>query len=141
MENIAQLHRQIETIRRHAWGNFRDLTLAMARDPAMLVWLDGESSTKEHPNENFAREPMEYLFTCGIGHYTEKDVQRPPAFTGWHRDGAAFTFNADAHDSGRKHFQNRQDRRHRRHRHPDAARHILLPRPYKFLLLAEPGVA
>jgi hypothetical protein len=110
VDNIALLHRQIETIRRHAWGNFRDLCLAMARDPAMLVWLDGESSTKEHPNENFARELME-LFTCGIGHYTEKDVQEAArAFTGWHRDGAAFTFNANAHDSGRKHFLGKSGR-------------------------------
>jgi uncharacterized protein (DUF1800 family) len=98
------MHQQIETIRRHAWGNVRALTLAIARDPAMVVWLDGESSTKEHPNENFARELME-LFTCGIGHYTETDVQEAArAFTGWHRDGAQFVFQADDHDPGRKHF-------------------------------------
>jgi uncharacterized protein (DUF1800 family) len=104
------MHRQIETIRRHAWGNVRELTLAIARDPAMLVWLDGESSTREHPNENFARELME-LFTCGIGHYTEADVQEAArAFTGWHRDGAAFVFHADDHDPGRKHFLGKSGR-------------------------------
>ena len=74
VEDSYLMHRQIETIRRLADGSFRDLVLAIARDPAMLVYLDGESNTKEHPNENFARELME-LFTCGIGHYTEKDVQ------------------------------------------------------------------
>ena len=104
------MHQQIETIRRHAWGNIRELTLAIARDPAMVVWLDGESSTKEHPNENFARELME-LFTCGIGHYTETDVQEAArAFTGWHRDGAEFVFQADDHDPGRKHFLGKSGR-------------------------------
>ena len=104
------MHQQIETIRRHAWGNVRDLTLAIARDPAMVVWLDGESNTKEHPNENFARELME-LFTCGIGHYTETDVQEAArAFTGWHRDGAEFVFQADDHDPGRKHFLGKSGR-------------------------------
>jgi uncharacterized protein (DUF1800 family) len=96
------MHRQIETIRRLADGSFRDLVLAMARDPAMLVYLDGESNTKEHPNENFARELME-LFTCGIGNYSERDVQEAArAFSGWHRNGAEFEFHADDHDAGRK---------------------------------------
>ena len=108
--NSLLMHRQVETIRRHAWGNVRDLTLAMAKDPAMLVWLDGESSTREHPNENFARELME-LFTCGIGHYTEKDVREAArAFTGWHRDETAFSFNAEAHDPDRKHFLGKSGR-------------------------------
>ncbi len=102
--DLPLMYHQIETIRKHAWGSIRDLTLAIARDPSMLVWLDGESSTKEHPNENFARELME-LFTCGIGHYTENDVKEAArAFTGWHREGSAFSFQADAHDSGRKQF-------------------------------------
>jgi len=96
--------RQVDTLRRLAWGNVRDLVTAMARDAAMLVWLDGESSSKDHPNENFARELME-LFTCGIGHYTEADVQEAArAFTGWHRDAAEFAFKADEHDAGMKRF-------------------------------------
>ena len=102
VEDSYLMHRQIETIRGLAGGSFRDLALAMARDPAMLVYLDGQSNTKEHPNENFARELME-LFTCGIGHYTEKDVQEAArAFSGWHRNAAEFVFNADDHDAGRK---------------------------------------
>jgi uncharacterized protein (DUF1800 family) len=110
VENTSLMHQQVESLRKHAWGNVRDLTLAMAKDPAMLVWLDGESSTKEHPNENFARELME-LFTCGIGHYTEKDVQEAArAFTGWHRDGQSFVFHPDDHDPGRKTFQGKSGR-------------------------------
>ncbi len=109
VEDMYLMHRQNETLRALAWGNFRDLVFAIARDPAMLVYLDGETNTKEHPNENFARELME-LFTCGIGNYTEADVlEAARAFTGWHRGptGTEFQFNADAHDFGRKTFLGR----------------------------------
>jgi hypothetical protein len=104
------MHRQIETLRHHAWGKFGDLVLAVARDPAMLVYLDGEGNTKEHPNENFARELLE-LFTLGIGQYTEKDVLAAArTFTGWHRDGSRFVFHADQHDDGPKEFLGRSGR-------------------------------
>ncbi len=104
VENTSFAHNQIETLRSLALGNFRDLVMAMAKDPAMLVWLDGQTNTREHPNENFARELME-LFTCGIGNYTEADVQQAArAFTGWGRDGRKFAFKVDEHDSGTKKF-------------------------------------
>ncbi|MDB5353008.1 MAG: hypothetical protein JWN86_4255 [Planctomycetota bacterium] len=110
VENTELMHAQIETLRLLAWGNFRDLVMAIARDPAMLVWLDGESNTREHPNENFARELME-LFTCGIGHYSEKDVQAAArAFTGWGRDGTRFAFRRDQHDDGPKSFLGKSGR-------------------------------
>ena len=38
----------------------------MVRDPALIVWLDGQKNTRKAPNENLARELME-LFTLGIG--------------------------------------------------------------------------
>ena len=53
---------QIELFREHALGNFRDLLVAVAKDPAMLVWLDGRTNVRARPQENFARELME-LFT------------------------------------------------------------------------------
>jgi len=74
---------QNRTFRRYALGSFRDLTKAVSRDPAMLVWLDLNGSRKEKPNENFARELME-LFTLGEGHYSEQDVKEAArAFTGY----------------------------------------------------------
>jgi uncharacterized protein (DUF1800 family) len=104
VEDTHVMQRQVETLRRLAWGNFRDLVLAIAKDPAMIAYLDGDSNTKAHPNENFGRELME-LFTCGIGHYTETDVKSAArAFTGWHREGAEFAFKADEHDDARKPF-------------------------------------
>jgi uncharacterized protein (DUF1800 family) len=102
VEDIFLMHQQCETLRRLAWGNFRELLLAVSRDPAMLVYRDGESSTKEKPNENFARELLE-RFSLGVGQYTEQDVREAArAFTGWHRDGAKFAFQAEAHAGGEK---------------------------------------
>ena len=40
-EDPNQVKGQIELFREHALGNFRDLLVNVAKDPAMLVWLDG----------------------------------------------------------------------------------------------------
>ena len=80
---------QIELFRQYALGNFRDLLLEVAKDPAMLVWLDGHSNTKAKPQENFGREIME-LFTVGVGYYTEPDVYAAArVFTGWNLQRSA----------------------------------------------------
>lgn len=95
---------QNQTIRRSAAGPFRELCEAMARDPAMLIWLDGTQSRGKAPNENFAREAME-LFVLGEGNYTEDDIREAArAFTGWtvrFEDGAA-EFQVRRHDAGAK---------------------------------------
>ena len=102
VEDTQLLLQQLDMFRRLGMGSFRELVLAVACDPAMIVWLDGDSNVKEHPNENFARELLE-MFTCGIGNYTEQDVlEAARAFTGWHREGARFEFNAEMHDGGVK---------------------------------------
>jgi uncharacterized protein (DUF1800 family) len=62
-----------QVIRKHAFGTFADMLKASAKHPAMLTYLDNRSSTRVHPNENYARELME-LHTVGM-HYTEADVQ------------------------------------------------------------------
>ncbi|MBL8047058.1 MAG: DUF1800 domain-containing protein [Chthonomonas sp.] len=77
------MHQQVQTLRAKGFGRFEHLLLALAQDPAMIFWLDNQENLKGKPNENFAREVME-LFTLGVGHYTEKDVQEAArAFTGW----------------------------------------------------------
>lgn len=74
---------QYEKFRRFATGNFRELLIEVARDPAMLVWLDGRLNTRQRPQENFGRELLE-LFTIGIGQFTEADVvSAARVFTGW----------------------------------------------------------
>ena len=77
---------QNELFRRNAVGNFRALTHQVSKDPAMVIYLDTQTSKKGHPNENFAREVME-LFTLGEGHYTEQDIHEAArAFTGYQLD-------------------------------------------------------
>jgi uncharacterized protein (DUF1800 family) len=74
----------------------------MAKDPALLVWLDADANRKEHPNENLAREIME-LFTLGVGNYSEDDVkQAARALTGWSVKNGKFRDVAEYHDSGEK---------------------------------------
>ncbi|MGQ9487694.1 MAG: DUF1800 domain-containing protein [Armatimonadota bacterium] len=96
---------QNETFRRLALGSFREMLLAVSRDPAMLLWLDNHLNRKGKPNENYARELLE-LFTMGIGHYTEQDVKEAArAFTGWTlRPRVGFQFVPDWHDDGEKQF-------------------------------------
>lgn len=74
----------LDKLRRAGIGNFQTLVLDLARDPAMLEWLDGTSNVKTQPNENFAREFFE-LFTAGEGRgYTEADIEEAArAFTGY----------------------------------------------------------
>ncbi len=91
-------------LRRNALGNFRTMLHEVARDPAMLIYLDGANSRKEQPNENFAREVME-LFTLGEGHYSEKDIKEAArAFTGWSvdRETGKFLFRRGIHDYSKK---------------------------------------
>ncbi len=94
---------QNDLFRKYALGNYDALTHEIAKDPAMLRFLDGALNRKQHPNENFARELME-LFTMGIGNYTEVDVREAArAFTGYSLDkNGAFIFYPGAHDDGPK---------------------------------------
>jgi hypothetical protein len=75
-------------IRPYALGRFRDLLLATARHPAMLVYLDNARNVargnKPEINENYAREVME-LHTLGVdGGYSQEDIDAlARIFTGW----------------------------------------------------------
>jgi uncharacterized protein (DUF1800 family) len=106
------MYNQNKLFRTLGSGNFDVLTQAVARDPAMLIWLDTGTDHKAHPNENFARELME-RFTMGVGNYTEEDVrQAARAFTGWTLDYTTgeFFFNEYDHDNGEKRFLGRTGR-------------------------------
>jgi hypothetical protein len=101
----AMMVGQINLFRSQSLGNFRNLLLAVSKDPAMLVWLDNRYNVAAHPNENYAREVME-LFALGLGNYTEDDVKNAArAFTGWTLDkNGAFIFRPNQHDDGIKTF-------------------------------------
>lgn len=97
------MYRQNALFRANGAASFGNLLHLVARDPAMVHYLDTNSNHATVPNENFAREMME-LFTLGEGNYSETDVREAArAFTGWHVDSAGtFTINAKDHDSGSK---------------------------------------
>ncbi|MDI1287506.1 MAG: DUF1800 domain-containing protein [Reyranella sp.] len=102
----GSLYRQNEMFRASAFGNFATLLKSVARDPAMLLYLDGVRNVARQPNENFARELLE-LFTLGEGHYTESDIKAAArAFTGWSvdRETGRFVERAGQHDDGEKTF-------------------------------------
>jgi uncharacterized protein (DUF1800 family) len=102
VERPALMLRQNETLRQKGMGPFRDLLLAVSRDPAMLIWLDNRNNRKGKPYENYAREVME-LFTLGVGNYSETDIKEVArAFTGWHLRNDQFFFDPAQHDAGEK---------------------------------------
>ncbi|MEO6539570.1 MAG: DUF1800 family protein [Ferruginibacter sp.] len=106
-------HDYMNLLRTSALGNFKTLIKAIAKMPAMLVYLGNQSSTANVPNENFARELME-LFTLGkvpTQNYTEADVVaaskvlsgwRVPSFTAAYPFAPGF--NAAYHNQTNKVF-------------------------------------
>lgn len=101
---------QNQLFREMALGSFEDLFMAVTKNPAMLVFLDGIYNSKDDPNENYAREMME-LFSLGAdrGAYTEDDVREMArALTGWTAEWSSelglhnFRFDASQHDGGSK---------------------------------------
>ncbi len=73
-----------DVVRAHGMGMFRDLVGASAHSPAMLMYLNNNTSVGKQPNENYARELMEQ-HTIGIeSGFTETDVSNVArAFSGW----------------------------------------------------------
>ena len=81
--NFNELQAQVTMFRHHAMGNFRDKLVEVARNPAMIYFLDQQENHSYAVNENWGRELLE-LFSMGVGNYTEEDVREASrAFTGW----------------------------------------------------------
>jgi uncharacterized protein (DUF1800 family) len=110
VRDYRKLLEELELFENQGTGNFRDLTVAVAKDPGMLTFLDAGVNVKGAPNENFAREIME-MFTMGVGNYTEKDIREAArAFTGWNYVDLKFVVNQDQHDDGEKIFLGKSGR-------------------------------
>ena len=101
--------------REKGMGDYRELLLEMAKDPAMIYWLDNCDNHAAAVNENWGRELLE-LFSMGVGNYTEVDVREcSRAFTGWTiqpklprgpigRHDWFFEYREEDHDEGEKTF-------------------------------------
>ncbi len=110
-----------DAIRPHVFGKFRDLLMATAKHPAMLVYLDNIRNVAPKTNargklvginENYAREIME-LHTLGVDNgYTQADVTSlAHILTGWgvskgkdRSQNGDFKFNPKEHDWSIKNF-------------------------------------
>ncbi|HJT06327.1 MAG TPA: DUF1800 domain-containing protein [Stellaceae bacterium] len=108
-----------EAIRPHVTGRFSDMLLAVARHPAMLLYLDNAISVGPESrvglrggkglNENLGRELLE-LHTLGVdGGYTQADVESlARILTGWsvarlnEPDSGRFRFRPIVHQPGAK---------------------------------------
>jgi uncharacterized protein (DUF1800 family) len=114
-DDAVGIRGQIEMLRANALGNFRDILTNIAKDVAMVIWLDGRTNFKAQPQENFGREIME-LFSVGVGNYTESDVYAAArVFTGWNLQAQAvassdgvrrqeFFYNPNQHETNAKTF-------------------------------------
>ncbi len=73
-----------DVIRPYALETFPELLQASAHSPAMLTYLDQAQSTRQAPNENYARELLE-LHTVGVdGGYSHDDIlELARVLTGW----------------------------------------------------------
>jgi uncharacterized protein (DUF1800 family) len=106
----------VNVFRRFGLGSFRELLLAVTRDPAMLLWLDNFLNGKPENgqpkiNENYGRELLE-LYTLGIGNYGQGDVvEAAKCLSGWGlREGYGsneFVFRSDWHVPGPKYVLGR----------------------------------
>ena len=152
-------HYEYMVLRQHALGRFEDLLVAVARSPAMLIYLDNRRSLapamrsdgtpKPHRgiNENYARELLE-LHTLGVDRgYTQNDVvEVARVFTGWgvaKDPGFHFRFNPGGHDWGAKRVMGERvapsgmdeglDLLHRLAHHPSTARHVSIKLARRFV--------
>jgi uncharacterized protein (DUF1800 family) len=97
---------QLRTYRTRAFAPLPELLRAATTDPAMLLYLDGNTSTGAHPNENYGRELLE-LFALGLDQYTEADVQAgAKALTGWtiEKGTGRSTFARARHDDSAQQY-------------------------------------
>ena len=105
----------VDMLREKGMGSYRDLLLEVAKNPAIIYWLDNNENHADAVNENWGRELLE-LFSMGVGNYTEDDVRQcSRAFTGWTitpklprfpmgRFDWFFEYREDDHDDGEQTF-------------------------------------
>ena len=83
VDHYDEIMDMVTLFREKGMGDYRELLGDVARNPAILYWLDNNENHAYAVNENWGRELLE-LFSMGVGNYTEADVREySRAFTGW----------------------------------------------------------
>ena len=121
VDNPPEITEQIKMFRRHGMGSFPDLLIELAKNPAMIYWLDNNGNHNGAINENWGRELLE-LFSMGVGNYSEDDIKEASrSFTGWTiapkiprnplgRFYWSFEYKPEDHDDGEKVFLDQRGR-------------------------------
>ena len=121
VSNSNEILAQIKMFRAIGMGSYWTLLMELAKNPAMIYWLDNNENHKDAPNENWGRELLE-LFSMGVGNYTENDVfECSRAFTGWTisrklprlpygMHSWEFEYDPSDHDDGEKVFLGQRGR-------------------------------
>jgi uncharacterized protein (DUF1800 family) len=118
VQDYRMMFRYLQLIRTNCLGSFGTFAIEMTKDPAMLIFQNGNENQKGKPNENYARELQE-LFVVGVKNfygdpnYTEGDVRAiAKCLTGWQAVNylaplsttVASTFTPERHDTSDKTF-------------------------------------
>ena len=115
VDHYDEITDMIDMFREKGMGKYRDLLVDVAKNPAMIYWLDNNENHATAVNENWGRELLE-LFSMGVSNYTEDDVREcSRAFTGWTMSPKLprfhmgrwdwyFEYKEDDHDHGDKTF-------------------------------------
>jgi hypothetical protein len=115
LDHYHEMVHQVDMFRRKGMGDYRELLVELAKNPAMIYWLDNCDNHAYAVNENWGRELLE-LFSMGVGNYTEVDVREcSRAFTGWTlmpmipragtgRHDWSFEYREEDHDDAEKTF-------------------------------------
>ena len=115
VDHYDEITDMIDMFRERGMGKYRDLLIEVAKNPAMIYWLDNNENHATAVNENWGRELLE-LFSMGVSNYTEDDVREcSRAFTGWTMSPKLprfhmgrwdwyFEYKEDDHDNGDKTF-------------------------------------
>ena len=115
VDHYDEITRMVALFREKGMGSYKELLLEIAKNPAMIYWLDNFENHADAVNENWGRELLE-LFSMGVGTYTEVDVREASrAFTGWTvepklprgpigRHDWNFKYLPEDHDQGEKTF-------------------------------------
>ena len=115
VDHYDEITRMVALFREKGMGSYKELLLEIAKNPAMIYWLDNFENHADAVNENWGRELLE-LFSMGVGTYTEVDVREASrAFTGWTvepklprgpigRHDWNFKYLTEDHDEGDKTF-------------------------------------
>ena len=115
VDHYDEIVDMVDLFRENGMGNYRELLVDLAKNPAMIHWLDNQENHGDAVNENWGRELLE-LFSMGVGNYTEVDVREcSRAFTGWTitpklprfpmgRFDWFFEYREGDHDDGEKTF-------------------------------------